>query len=978
MHSQPQLICGIVLLYLSYPALDLHAQDARTTTTESSFESEAAKWGPTFYATTVLAPKDGAAKFNTFQRGGVQTIYTSEVLGHSPLTPERARHSPWFNQGMMIGFATGEKFDYRSGPIVHEQSLLDGSLPIVITRWSDNEGSIPLRYEETCFVRCLAMPIEIERGDENAAAMLALKITNGDAIDRIATVRMIVNASDNSQPRGYPALLYLGSLFENGNRAVNADGKTRLVWKTPPGTKVQTAFQGAAPKILEFGPTHLDGIVRPWTANEPAFTRYSATRTRENHQAHKAFDNFMPSYWTPETKMAAGPVGLGLEFPEQRQLRSVVVSWEASTSMPPANGYRLEGFDGTKWFPIAAQINGKPAEELRNHPEVVAEIGSNWLLAFDKPVLVKGFRIMIDELLGTAERPGIGAIEYNSAVGVDSNSGELIWTGSDSDFVANHVDFKIPVAAGQSETLYASLPFLPANEPETQWLAEANFSSERDRVATWWREYFAKGAKLELPEKYPVRVFEANLHHMMTTAERSSVTGHYITLTSLGWYEGVWASLSAMQVIALDERGFHEDAANYLEPFIAWQGTMSPPGEYKTREGFLSSHDDYTWVRWVSNHGFLLWAMADHYRFSADRKWLDRVLPNMLAAVDWIETERQRTKVLRSDGNKPPQWGLLPPGSTGDGAPNCYGFMGDAVTWRALDAVAHVLEEIDHPRAAAIRDSANEYKQSILTGVEWAREHTPLYTLKSGTKIPFIANDIYNVWKINTNVADPNVNFHIWWMDVGPLHLVDLGVLDPRSDLTGFLLQAAQDRWMKGNVTLAEPYYAPQRTAFLGRDEIEEFITMYYTLLAEGMDRQTFVTGEYHHGQQNLPVCDAEQSRIQRMMLVRENQGGIDFGSAIPRAWMRDGKRIALTEARTYYGKTSIVIESQAARGTITTTINTPDRKDVPLRLRVRHPDAKPIQSVTVNGHPILPIDVEGEWIKLPRKEAALKVVVTY
>jgi hypothetical protein len=947
---------------------------------EASVASEGPKWEPTYYSTTVLAPKDGAAKFVSLQRGGVQTVYTSEVVGHSPLTPERAKHTPYFDQGIMVGFATGEKFDYRGGAVVNKQHLLDGHLPIVVTEWEDKDTPAPLHYEETSFARRMGDPVAIERGDENAAAMLALKITNPGPKDRVATVRLVVNASGNSQSRGYPALLYRAALKVDGNRALNAKGETRLTWSAPQGATVEPSLQAEPPKILEFGPATPNGAVRPGAANEPAFTRYTpAGRARENHQAHKAFDNFFPSYWTPETTIKQGPVGLGVEFPEKRRLRSVIVRWDAPTSMPPANGYRLEGFDGTKWFPIPCDINGKPADVLKNHPEVVTEIGQNWLLIF-APVEVKGFRVMVDKLMQGAERPSISGIDYSSTYGADAKSGEPIWSSTESDQVANHIDFKVPLAAGQSKTIYVNVPFRPASEAESRWLAAADFARERARVAQFWRDTLAQGAKLELPERYPVDVWETNLHHMMTTAERNPDTGHTITLTAIGWYEGVWASLSAMEVIALDERGFHADAAAYLEPFIAWQGTMDPPGEFKTKEGFLASNDPYTWVRWVSNHGFLLWAMANHYRMSADRAWLDAKLPNMLAAVDWIERERARNKKLGADGSKPPHWGLLPPGATGDGAPNCYGFMGDAVTWRGLDAVATVLEEIGHPRAAATRAAADEYKKAILTGVDWAKNHTPKYKLQStGAEIPFIANDIYNVWKINTGLADPNVNFHIWWMDVGPLHLVDLGVLDPKSELTGCLLQAAADRWMKGNITKAEPYYVPQRTAYLGRDQIDDFLTMYYTLLVEGMDRQTFVTGEYHHGQQNLPVCDAEQSRIQRMMLVRENNGGVDYATATPRAWLQDGKRIALSNACTYYGKTSLAIQSQAAQGTITARVTPPSRKPVPLRLKLRHPEGKPLQSVTINGQPAPKSALDGEWIRLPEgTKQTLEIVACY
>lgn len=982
----------VAVVYASNARTDVEVTAAEpnasptTRAAEASFESEAAKWGQTLYSTTVLAPKDGAAKFCTFQRGGVQTIYTSEVVGHSPLTPLRAKLSPYFDQGVMVGFATGKDLDYRAGPIVQQQQLQDGYLPIVITKWrgmsgapndSDSREPTPLEFEETCFVRRLADRIEVGRGDENAAAILALKIRNPAKTEATAWVRMVVNASDNSQPRGYPALLYQAPLKVSGESALNAEGKTRLMWRTPARGKAIARFLDAVPTILEFGPGAPDGVNRPVRTPEPPFTRYSATKSLENHEAHKAFDNFAMSYWTPATKVAEGAVGLGLQFPKKRWLRSVVVSWESVATMPPADGYRLEGFDGAKWTPIAAQINGKPPEELKNHPEIVTEIGPNWLLAFAEPVEVLRFRIMIDKLLAGAERPRIAAIDYNSAIATAA-TGEPIWTGTDSDVVANNVHFIVSIPPGKSETIYAAAPFLPANEEESRWLAAADFEREQQRVAAWWRDYLGQGAQLELPEAYPTNVFQANLHHMLCTSQRDPDTGHSITLTSLGWYEGVWASLSAVQAIALDERAFHADAASILEPFIAWQGTMKPPGEYETQQGFLSSNDPHTWVRWVSNHGFVLWAMADHSRFSADRKWLDRVLPNMLAAVDWIEQERARTKKLNADGARAPHWGLLPPGSTGDGAPNCYGFMGDAVTWRALDSVAAVLTEIEHPRAAATRAAADEYKQSILRGVEWAKANTPPYTLKSGRQIPFIANDIYNVWKINTGASDPNVNFHIWWMDVGPLHLVDMGVLDAKSDLTGHLLNAAQDRWMKGNVSTAEPYYNPQRSAFLGRDQVEDFIEMYYTLLVEGMDRQTFVTGEYHHGQQNLPSCDAEQSRTQRMMLVRETEQGVDYASATPRAWLQDGKRISFSDARTHYGKTTLVIESQAARGTITATVKPPDRRPTPLRLRLRHPEAKPIVSATLNGQPLNKTMIDGEWIKLPAGRDESRVVATY
>lgn len=961
-----------------------HAQKAtapaRETPEEASFESEGPKWGPTWFAVTPLSAKDGGAKFGTFFRGGIQTIYTSEVLGHSPLTPERAVWNKFHDQGIMVGFATGDKYDYRDShldPV--KQALYGGSLPIMVTTWEDKETTDSLKYEETTFVRIINDNIETVTGGENAAAMMALKISNPHKTDLTAKLRLIVNNSGNSQPRGYPRHVYRAALKTEGNNVVNAEGKTRLTWSAPKSAKIKPHLQAVVPRILEFGLKNPEGVERPAAMDEPPFTRYSPTKVKEVFAAHKAFDDLIRSYWTPEHSIKEGPIGLGLMFPEKRQLRSVTITFD-NPAVPPANGYQLEGFDGSKWFPIKQHVNGKTVEELKNHPEITAEIGMNWLLAFHETVEVQGFRFMIDKLPPNAERPAIAEIDYSATIGKDS-TGSPVWTDTSSDYLTNYLEFEIPVKAGKSETIHVNVPYVPANEAESKWLAEASFEKELANTAEYWRRWHDSGMKLDVPESYAVNAFKANLNHMATTAGRDPQTGLVITLTALGWYEGVWASLSACEAIAMDERGMHEDAANYLEPFLVWQGTMQPPGEYETQEGFLSSPDAYTWVRWVSNHGFLMWALADHYRMSQDRKWLDRALPNMLKAVDWVKHERGRTMKLNEDGTQPPHWGLLPPGKTGDGAPSCYGFMGDAVTWRGLDATAAVQQDINHERAAEVRAAADEYKKCILTGAEWAMAHTPKYKMKStGEEIPFIANDIYNVWKINGDVADPNIKYHIWFLDVGPLHLVDLGVVDPKSDIAKYMVMAAEDRWMGGNVSLAEPYYNPQRAIYLGQDNIPGFLMMYYTLLVDGMDRQTHVTGEYRHGQQNLPWGDAEHSRTQRMMLVREAEtGGIDYATATPRAWLQDGKKVAFEDGATYYGNTSMEIVSKAASGKIVATINTPDRKDVPLRLRLRHPEAKSIKSVTVNGIAIVSGEIQGEWIHLPKGvKQTLKIVASY
>ena len=56
----------------------------------------------------------------------------------------------------------------------------------------------------------------------------------------------------------------------------------------------------------------------------------------------------------------------------------------------------------------------------------------------------------------------------------------------------------------------------------------------------------------------------------------------------------------------------------------------------------------------------------------------------------------------------------------------------------------------------------------------------------------------------------------------------------------------------------------------------------------------------------------------------------------------------------------------------------TPPARNPPKRifLRLRHPDAKPIRSVTLNGEPYDRFDPQKEWIILPGGEKGLLEVV--
>ncbi len=100
---------------------------------------------------------------------------------------------------------------------------------------------------------------------------------------------------------------------------------------------------------------------------------------------------------------------------------------------------------------------------------------------------------------------------------------------------------------------------------------------------------------------------------------------------------------------------------------------------------------------------------------------------------------------------------------------------------------------------------------------------------------------------------------------------------------------------------------------------------------------------------------------------------------ATPRAWLEQGKKIAVKNAPTHFGPVAYEIVSHAERGTIAATVEMPSRNppDAVL-LRLRHPRAAPIKSVTVNGQPWTDFNPAKEMIRLHSLQGTVRVEASY
>ena len=540
-------------------------------------------------------------------------------------------------------------------------------------------------------------------------------------------------------------------------------------------------------------------------------------------------------------------------------------------------------------------------------------------------------------------------------------------------YLSNIIKCSVQLEPRQSTGVYLKIPYFPLPPEKAVVLRNMDFQPTMDNLISDWKVELDRGMKIEVPEPRVNEVYKSNLMRIYYTGEMDPRTGlHHMKLHPGPRY--VASSESNSAVVALDQRGYHKEAEQYLDAWLAWQGTNRPDGNVTSQEGCLLAHPDFEAVRWVSKHGQVLWMLCRHYKLSRDRQWLDRALPHLLKGADWIIRERTATKMLDEKGEKPITWGLMPHGQAGDYAKGNIVFT-DAFNYAGLNGVAEILTEIGHPRAEELTRHATDYRDAIRTAVRRAVSRSVRVKLPSGEVIPWVP------WELNTRAlpmptAAYGVDTKGWavWAgygDAGPQTLAWAGVFEPDEDIINWTLKFAEEYPLpirfpglpephtifRYSISYSQPLYNFHTESYFWRDEMDKYVEAFYSLLTATMSPKTYVTLE--HRQIPSPHSwhyswgDGEMTMFIRRTLLAEKGNTLYLARGIPKAWLEDGKHIKVEDAPTCFGPMGYEIQSRIAEGRITATIQPPARNVPPgftIKLRLRHPKDRPITRVTVNG----------------------------
>jgi hypothetical protein len=369
---------------------------------------------------------------------------------------------------------------------------------------------------------------------------------------------------------------------------------------------------------------------------------------------------------------------------------------------------------------------------------------------------------------------------------------------------------------------------------------------------------------------------------------------------------------------------------------------------------------------------------------------------------------RQRRTYLQDMPGRGRLWmhGLLPPHNIWDSTNWRLWYESNANYWLGLSHYAKAIVDLNAETGKKYAAESQAYAEDILAAVEKSFVLSPVIRVRDGTYRSFLPPTPYMRGPasrcIPTSFGSPEHTPGLY-PDVirGGVHLVNMSGLLPATDPRAQgLVDVLEDRLLLEHHRLpmrtlgynpakhwfshAGWYYqcGIERTAnvHLQWDDVPNFLRSFYNQYAVDI-----VVGPYtfnEHTTRGPPDKSFEEAAFLerlRNLLVMEEGSRLWLLRAAPRAWLAQGQRITVKNLPTHFGLVEYEIVSDAEHGQIKATVKLPPRKmPKEVWLRLRHPQATAIKSVTVNGRPWPQFDPEKELVQLDGLQGTVQVLVAY
>jgi hypothetical protein len=508
---------------------------------------------------------------------------------------------------------------------------------------------------------------------------------------------------------------------------------------------------------------------------------------------------------------------------------------------------------------------------------------------------------------------------------------------------------ELPPRASRDLIVKLPSPLLPASDASR--LAAVDFSSAKATTLKFWSEYVEAGAQFITPEKVVNDLVRASLWHGLRLPRRHGGVGENIKIDlpySNFAYDQTGTPWPVNQAVYVDYmlynlRGYH--AISTEELLAQFRTNQEPNGHVKG------------YANWVVYTPGMLYAVAQNYLLSRDRKALDELLPYCLKALDWC------FRVIDLSPRSGQTGGLVA-GPLNDITGEGLWAFNQAYMFAGLDLFGRVLEAIGNDRGAVCRRTAADIRSATERAFRMASVQSPVVQLRDHTWSPYVPTEASTHRRLLEQWYPTDV-------DTGPVHLLRLKAISASGDLADHLLNDHEDNlYYKGLGIANEPVYNQQATAYLLRDDPDAAVRTFYSYMASAFSHSALEPVEHRwtHGQYfGPPSTDGAWFELFRNMLVQEGEDGtLLLAQATPRRWLEAGKRIEVRSAPTYYGPLSMTIQGISDRKQIVATVETPTR-ELPraLILRLRHPEGKRPARVFVNDQSWTDFEASRETVRI-------------
>jgi hypothetical protein len=541
---------------------------------------------------------------------------------------------------------------------------------------------------------------------------------------------------------------------------------------------------------------------------------------------------------------------------------------------------------------------------------------------------------------------------------------------------AGGVLYRLDLTDSEPDVVYLVRPIDPT---PGDLLADASaFAAARSASIAAWKRRLAEGAEIDVPEPLVMDAMRSLLIQNLQLAWHYSVGNAY---------EAFYQPESSAAVLRLAEYGFLDDARVSLE-------TLLPKSRGRS-------------TNW--EQGEKLAAGAAYYLLSGDRAFLLRHTPTYAGyARDFA-----RRRAANSDELLDKQR------YSGDIAARVYGVHHQSRAWRGLRDMAYVWglaerEELATRYGAEARSFARSLRAAI------ARSATRVSARETFVPVELLATPRVGPWDPVTATREGS-----YWNVVAPYGWAS-GIFPRGSALARKVLAYARRRgsFLLGLVRFdyyptgvgkvrcdglpglktpgANNVYGVHRVHFLADlDRPDLLVLTLYSKLAHGMTRGTFVSGEgdtvrpvppgacarqpagEYYRSMYLPPSSANNDLF--LATLRESlvhwfarddgrPYGLQLAYATPRAWLADGKRVAVRGLPTPFGRLTYAIESRIDAGYLDVELTVPGRRRIgELRLRLRVPPSKRVLRARIGRTTLVP---EGETFDLTGRTRLLKMRV--